>query len=96
MRQTIRQKSLPLNREKWRRIVEVAEAYSRQKDAQASRDHSAVWKLSVSGGGRRTSGWYCFGRDSRCSAPGPRQSVLRGAASLSESVNCFAVKFVNI
>ncbi|CAB3390223.1 transposase [Kyrpidia spormannii] len=33
MRQTIRQKSLPLNREKWRQIVEVAEAYSRQKDA---------------------------------------------------------------
>ncbi|WP_123809296.1 hypothetical protein [Kyrpidia tusciae] len=96
MRQTIRQKSLPLNREKWRQIVEVAEAYSRQKDAQASRDHPAVWKLSVPDAGRRTAGWYCFGRDSRCSAPGPGQSGLRGAASLSESVNCFAVKSVNV
>ncbi|ADG05786.1 hypothetical protein [Kyrpidia tusciae] len=65
-------------------------------DAQASRDHPAVWKLSVPDAGRRTAGWYCFGRDSRCSAPGPRQSGLRGAASLSESVNCFAVKSVNV
>ncbi|NHM27256.1 transposase [Desulfofundulus sp. TPOSR] len=33
MQQTVRQKSLPLNNEKWARITETAEAYARQKDA---------------------------------------------------------------
>ncbi len=33
MQQTVRQKSLPLNSEKWARITETAGAYARQKDA---------------------------------------------------------------
>ncbi|WP_353928614.1 hypothetical protein [Desulfofundulus kuznetsovii] len=33
MQQTVRQKSLPLNNEKWARITETADAYARQKDA---------------------------------------------------------------
>lgn len=33
MQQTVRQKSLPLNNEKWARITETAGAYARQKDA---------------------------------------------------------------
>lgn len=33
MRQTIKQKSLPLNRDKWTKIAQTAEAYASQKDA---------------------------------------------------------------
>ena len=33
MQQTVRQKSLPLNKAKWAKLVETAEAYARQKDA---------------------------------------------------------------
>ena len=33
MQQTVRQRSLPLNNEKWARITETAAAYARQKDA---------------------------------------------------------------
>ena len=33
MRQTVRQKSLPLNKKKWSEVVKTAEAYARQKDA---------------------------------------------------------------
>ncbi len=33
MQQTVKQKSLPLNRAKWAEIVQVTEAYARQKDA---------------------------------------------------------------
>ena len=33
MRQTVKQKSLPLNRDKWVKLAQTAEAYARQKNA---------------------------------------------------------------